>query len=46
MYTITLVLLVLVVAIGFAIKIPVTAIFFEAFGDLNGGKGRTRDGRD
>ena len=46
MYTITLILLVLVIAIGFAIKIPVMAIVFEAFGYLKNGRGRTRDGRE
>jgi len=45
-YTITLILLVLVVAIGFAIKVPVMALFLEAFGYLRNGRGRTRDGRD
>jgi hypothetical protein len=45
-YTITLILLVLVVAIGFVIKVPVMAIFLETFGYLRNGRGRTRDGRD
>jgi hypothetical protein len=36
-YTITLVLLALVVAIGFAIKAPVMALFLEAFGYLKNG---------
>ena len=46
MYTITLILLVLVVAIVFAIKVPVMAIFLEAFGYLRNGRGGTRDGRE
>jgi hypothetical protein len=36
---------VLVVAIGFAIKVPVMAIFLDAFGYLTNGRRRTRDGR-
>jgi hypothetical protein len=46
MYAITLVVLVLVIAIGFAIKIPMMAIFLEAFGYVRNGRGRTRDGRE
>ena len=45
-YTVTLILLVLVIAIGFAIKVPVMAIFLEAFGYLKNGRGRTRGGRE
>jgi hypothetical protein len=46
MYTITLIVVVLVIAIGFAIKVPVLAIFFEAFGYLKDSRGRTRDRRE
>jgi hypothetical protein len=35
-----------VVAIGFAVKVPVMAIFVEAFGYLTNGRGRRRDGRE
>jgi hypothetical protein len=45
-YTITLIRLVLVVAIGFAIKVPVMAILLEAFSYLRNGRGQTRDGRE
>jgi len=46
MYTITLIMLVLVVAIGFTIKVPMMAIIAEAFGYLKNGRGRTGDGRE
>lgn len=45
-YAVSLILLVLVIAIGFAIKVPEMAIFFEALGYLKNGRGRARGGRE
>jgi hypothetical protein len=42
-YTVALILLVIVVAIGFAIKIPMWAILIEGFRDLR--KWRTQNAR-
>jgi hypothetical protein len=45
MYIITFILLMLVIAIGFAIKIPMWVILSEAFRDLRTWRTQTRDGR-